>query len=703
MLALFLRSHAFVVAITVTCVITANANQPPIFTNCIPSLSGSHCGPFSNGFQATDPDGDTGIVYVLISGIGSIDARLGIYTANGVPVGSNTVTVGVTDVGGSGNTTLCQFEVTATNEAPRIVWYYPFPEQVLVGSTENTVVDAFDDCDQLLFMLLDSGGIDGDVEINEWTGVVSFTPSATDVQLPQPIVMEVGVTDGIDTARCEIKWKVLTQPPFGVLIPNVHSYACGETVTVPIWLKTDSITSKVYAFDVLIAYDKSYLTLKDVIPGNLISDCHWQYFYWQEETPPVCDGCPSGLVRITGLAGSSGQPANVCLSDTAHISTIAQPRFTLNGYGGQFFPIRFYWKDCRDNIFLASTDSISEPTILYSSRVFDFGSNITDDRPLPSYFGAPKSCVAEGGNAPTYLRQVDFRNGGIDDICEPPWDASGDINLNLLSYELADYNMFRQYFTQGTAAFMSHPFGSTAASDVNHDNLTLTLPDLIALYRIVKGIDDSPAAPGVSIRPTTVHYDGSSGAISISSDDSLAAVRLLFKGTSPVSVTGQAAILSWGSYDTVTSVLLAPTDSSGLIPILDGTQLTINPPLPLLSVEVTTMDARYVQTFIEGYSDVGDIDEVLPLAFELFQNYPNPFNLTTTISFSLPMPSDVRLEIVNILGEIVFEFCARMDAGPQSLEWNGQNRNGRIVSSGVYYARLTAGEFSAVRKMMLLK
>jgi M6 family metalloprotease-like protein len=94
----------------------------------------------------------------------------------------------------------------------------------------------------------------------------------------------------------------------------------------------------------------------------------------------------------------------------------------------------------------------------------------------------------------------------------------------------------------------------------------------------------------------------------------------------------------------------------------------------------------------------------LPSAFALDQNYPNPFNPSTTIRYRLPVASDVRLTVYDILGREVTRLLeGRQSAGSQSAVWDGSGS-----SSGLYFCRLdaTGGDgvrFSAVVKMILMK
>ncbi len=89
----------------------------------------------------------------------------------------------------------------------------------------------------------------------------------------------------------------------------------------------------------------------------------------------------------------------------------------------------------------------------------------------------------------------------------------------------------------------------------------------------------------------------------------------------------------------------------------------------------------------------------IPESFELSQNYPNPFNPGTKISFSLPQAENVKVIIYDQLGQKVTELVnGNMEAGKHEVEFNASN-----LASGLYFYRIQAGGFSAVKKMMLLK
>ncbi|MBD3410575.1 MAG: T9SS type A sorting domain-containing protein, partial [Ignavibacteriales bacterium] len=89
----------------------------------------------------------------------------------------------------------------------------------------------------------------------------------------------------------------------------------------------------------------------------------------------------------------------------------------------------------------------------------------------------------------------------------------------------------------------------------------------------------------------------------------------------------------------------------------------------------------------------------IPEEFALHQNFPNPFNPTTTLRFDLPIDGMVKLEVYDILGQKVETlFDGELEAGVHDLKWNAID-----YASGVYIYRIEATDFSAVKKMVLMK
>jgi len=90
--------------------------------------------------------------------------------------------------------------------------------------------------------------------------------------------------------------------------------------------------------------------------------------------------------------------------------------------------------------------------------------------------------------------------------------------------------------------------------------------------------------------------------------------------------------------------------------------------------------------------------------FVLRQNTPNPFNPVTSISYNLTASSDVSLTIYDTAGRLVKNLVKeKQEAGEHSVVWSGVNESGSKVSSGVYFYRLSTGETTETRKMVMVK
>ena len=99
------------------------------------------------------------------------------------------------------------------------------------------------------------------------------------------------------------------------------------------------------------------------------------------------------------------------------------------------------------------------------------------------------------------------------------------------------------------------------------------------------------------------------------------------------------------------------------------------------------------------YSNEINVDVNAPLTYNLEQNYPNPFNPSTLIKYSVAKDGFVNVSIFNLLGEKVATLVnSNMKAGSYELNFNASQ-----LSSGVYFYSIEAGDFKAVRKMMLMK
>ncbi|MFQ5868261.1 MAG: right-handed parallel beta-helix repeat-containing protein [Candidatus Zixiibacteriota bacterium] len=123
------------------------------------------------------------------------------------------------------------------------------------------------------------------------------------------------------------------------------------------------------------------------------------------------------------------------------------------------------------------------------------------------------------------------------------------------------------------------------------------------------------------------------------------------------------------------------------------------------TVQVNVSDGRsltshewYLEVIGERFASPEKLSS-LPKAFALQGNYPNPFNLSTVIQYQLPVDCYVRLEVYDLLGRKVATLAeGEQKAGYRSFIWDASK-----VSSSIYIYKLTAGDFTQARKMMLVK
>ncbi len=97
--------------------------------------------------------------------------------------------------------------------------------------------------------------------------------------------------------------------------------------------------------------------------------------------------------------------------------------------------------------------------------------------------------------------------------------------------------------------------------------------------------------------------------------------------------------------------------------------------------------------------DVSDENILTVKQFKLYQNYPNPFNPTTKIKYQIPKEEKVTLKVYDILGREVSTLVNEIkSAGIHEINFNASR-----LASGVYFYRITAGNYSDIKKIVLLK
>jgi hypothetical protein len=492
---------------------------------------------------------------------------------------------------------------------------------------------------------------------------------------------------------------VLVVEPFEVQIEKTHNTIQGAYEEVCVTVNSGS--EDMGGFDFLIAYDNSALSFISATPGAIYAECGWEYFNYRFGANGNChNACPSGLLRVVGLAETNNGPNHPsCFLPPTLPSTLFCLTFLVTNdrtFECMYAPIRFFWVDCGDNTI--SYNPSDDPTgfvqaLAISREIHEFdgvGGNMANGNTgFPTYYGAQDVCLEGGGDGkPAPIRFIDFINGGVDIVCADSIDDRGDINLNGISNEVADAVLFTNYFVYGLGVFTVNVQGQIAATDINADGLVLSVADLVYLIRIVIG--DAQAYPKLAPVESVVKIN-MDGVLSIADVQVGAASIVLAGNVKPILLAENMQLMyAYDQANNVTRTLIvSPIEGATASESFTGEFLNIGNS-NIVGIEMATAEgAPILAKEVE-----------LPTSFALNQNYPNPFNPKTHISFALPTASDYSLTIYNVTGQKVTEFTGSAQAGIVDLDVDASS-----YSSGVYFYKLIAdnGKFTDTKKMILVK
>ncbi|MCP4580216.1 MAG: hypothetical protein GY839_01265, partial [candidate division Zixibacteria bacterium] len=329
------------------------------------------------------------------------------------------------------------------------------------------------------------------------SGSICFTPESNDITY----TFEIELTDGCHTIV--ESFDVIIYPSnvcetcIEVAIETDTCYVVGSTVPVHV---TVNAIEEIGGFDLLIYYDASVMAFLGVVQGEAISE--WEYLTYSQESITCGGGCPTGMVRVIGIADRTIPMTHPSPEQFTPSGTM----FTMNmritrdwNVGGLFLPMGFYWFDCGDNTF---SDQSGNNLYMDGIILDAFGGVVWDEADEDLFpeenrlngIGAADSCLV--GDKLTPIRCVEFKNGGICVIHPDDIDDRGDLNLNKVAYEIADAVVYTNYFIYGFSAFFINIDGQTAASEINGDGIPLTVADLVYLIRVLTG--DVPPNPKVA-------------------------------------------------------------------------------------------------------------------------------------------------------------------------------------------------------------
>ena len=332
------------------------------------------------------------------------------------------------------------------------------------------------------------------------------------------------------------------------------------------------------------------------------------------------------------------------------------------------------------------------------------------------------------------LAVTDDRNGAVSILKTHPQKAALRLSASLLLFgpvaNGVNKSLYLKIYNAGTdsSLVVSNITSSDQVFTVNRTALTIAPSSYDSVL-----VTFSPAAIGL-----VYHYNDS---LMIASNDSLKPIVRVSVKAVPICIwdvpqdNGKQVYIKWVTmglpgvfgvtrfgifrYDAASW-----TDISEISVLTDSVYQVIAPTL----IDSTSISSNYWSTFkviaykqdASNYITIGpdsgySINNMLtgitrsnldvPKSFNLYQNYPNPFNPSTTIQYALPFRSHVKIQIFNILGQIVAELVnSEQDAGYRSFVWNPK------VASGIYFYKIEAigvgnpnNRYMNTKKMILLK
>ncbi len=395
-----------------------------------------------------------------------------------------------------------------------------------------------------------------------------------------------------------------------VAMPQYHEfYDVDSYISIPVLLENNS-DIEISGFDFLIQYDTSVVELVDV-NFETIDECNWFLLGHRPELP--------GVEKIYAAPGTDPLGCNFSNS----FDTLFFLQFYIKPDSANeclTFPLRFYWTQCSDN----SLINMFGDSLFMSDSIYDFYEDqlIHKDDTLPTIHGAPDSCYNLAGGYGKY-RLVDFANGVIDVACIDDIDETGDVNLNQIPYEIADYVMFTNYYLIGPDVFDVDLQRQLQATDCDKDGIYPTLRDLVFLYRVIIG--DFPPLPkdrgvGNKLFPPTALFvqDTIAKEIHLVFPDSLSAIHLIFDGEIvPLDEVPEGAGFSY--QNNVTRFIAAPGYSGSDSATYQGLYFRYDGWGILDSCEVADWEMRDIASAVQvigGEPMCGDInaDDVIDIA-----------------------------------------------------------------------------------------
>ena len=632
------------------------------------------------------------------------------------------------------------YEITVNNvnRPPFCVNVGPTDQTVSFGDTLETITVTFDDPDltcqaphtgDALTITYSIDPVPSTsptfVDNGNGTATLDWIPDSLDIG-DYTVVFTATDLGGL-TAQCDtVKIHVVSVIPCDIPVPEGYSAAdlyafqikkmcayAGEEVLYPVYMSTpqhvDPSEDYVGAYEVLLAWDPSCMTLMDVIEAEIDSNFS-EYFDYNIIPAGVVDVWPA--VRVVAIRDKANNVYTPPIPPGCQFP-IFYLKFNMNHDWDPNYAcdVKFVVKECGDNT-ISSVDGLTLHTPAYLASVnpacdttFDF--SVAEACPDTNLI--PKDVALLDG-----FHWVDGYVDCLADVDCPGGDISaytleyttGDVNLNTVPYEVADAAFFHQYllgyFTVDDDT-LTDPQGWTGydwqrammGSDVNHNTVPWEMGDLVLMTAVINGFI-APLSYTVPTEPVKLTVGGDN--IYIDAPTDIGGVYLVIKYAGEIGepVLGEYAsgmTLDWNDLGGELRVVIWSLDHH-VMPAGEGLLLTI----PGLKPEyITKIDIA------DFAGNTLSVEKGLA-SFALRKAIPNPFKGTTEIGFAVASETNVNLSVYDVSGKLVRTLVnKKLVPGEYTATWDGKDNNGHSVKSGVYFVKMTAGKFSASRKLMLLK
>lgn len=462
--------------------------------------------------------------------------------------------------------------------------------------------------------------------------------------------LEFELTDGIDVIPLTVNL-VVNDIELSIACPTGIP---GTRVWVPVSLATCLFETG--GFEILVGWDPTALGLIEIVPAARI-DYGEEYF--NVNLDDGCEECPvGGSARVVWISDlNNGVPHAPAAAGT---SPIFWMHFDVSNdipFGVQT-PVEFVVAHYSDN-------TISDES------GYDFIHPLLTD-----------GCV---------------------NIVDPA-SFLGDPNMNGFFYEIGDAVLVARRLIEGYGVWAENGTGDDAvqetAADLNQNGF-VDVADLVRFINIINGNIDPPRLdPTSEVATITMpNVIGDEMTVSVRSGAELggALVTINHAGVelgTPVAVNGMEVLVH--DVDGVMNLVVFSLEGNT---IAAGNNNLVT--IPVIANNGGSMEFGEVSAadnFGRLLESSASLVAPLPTEFSVKANYPNPFNAKTLIGFDLPSDSDVNISIYSITGQLVETISGHFEAGTRSVTWDASD-----VASGVYFYKVSAGDFNQTLKMTLLK